>query len=44
MSFAECTSSIFSALSTVTVTPARNPILEGVCATALGETVSSVSS
>ena len=43
MSFAECTSSIFSALSTVTWMPARNPIFDGDCATALGETVNTVS-
>ncbi len=43
MSFAECTSSILSALSTVTWVPVLNPILDGACAAALGETVNSVS-
>ncbi len=44
MSFADFTSSILSALSTVMVVPTGNPILTGDCASALGETVSSLSS
>ncbi len=38
MSFADFTSSILSALSTVNVVPVGKPILTGSCATALGET------
>src|SRR5919205_685882 len=43
MSLADFTISILSALSTVTVVPALKPILDGACATAFGDTVSSVS-
>ena len=43
MSFADFTISIFSALSTVTWVPAGKPIFDGACATALRETVNSVS-
>ena len=43
MSLAECTSSIFSALSTVTCVPGGKPILLGACAAALCETVNNVS-
>ena len=39
MSLAECTISIFSALSTVTCVPGGKPILVGACAAALRETV-----
>jgi hypothetical protein len=43
MSFADFTIIIFKALSTVTVVPVLNPIFEGDCATALGDTGSRVS-
>ena len=43
MSFAECTISILSALSTVTCVPGGKPILVGDCAEALRETVNNVS-
>src|SRR5258705_3013916 len=42
ISFGECTSSIFNALSTVTSVPALNPILNGFCATAVGDTVNTL--
>ena len=44
MSFADFTSIIFSALSTVTCVPDRKPIFEGDCEAAIGDTVNSVSS
>ena len=44
MSLADFTIRIFSALSTVTVVPARKPILVGACEAARGDTVNSVSS
>ena len=44
MSLADFTSIIFSALSTVTWVPGRNPIFEGDCEAATGDTVNSVSS
>ena len=43
MSFADFTIIILSALSTVTWMPAGKPIFDGACATAFGDTVSSVS-
>ncbi len=44
MSFADLTIIIFSALSTVTCVPERNPIFDGACAAAAGDTVRTVSS
>src|SRR3954451_4878986 len=44
MSLADFTSIILSALSTVTCVPGRNPIFDGDCEAATGETVSVVSS
>src|ERR1700745_2052594 len=44
MSFADFTSIILSALSTVTCVPGLKPIFEGDCADASGDTVNSVSS
>ena len=44
MSLADFTSIIFSALSTVTCVPGRNPIFDGDCEAAIGDTVNSVSS
>ena len=44
MSFADLTIIIFSALSTVSCVPGRNPIFEGDWEAAVGDTVSSVSS
>ena len=44
MSFADFTIIIFSALSTVSCVPGRNPIFDGDCEAAVGDTVISVSS
>ena len=44
MSLAECTISIFSALSTVTCVPGGKPILVGDCAAAVCDTVNKLSS
>ncbi|MFK4619833.1 hypothetical protein ABIF50_003110 [Bradyrhizobium diazoefficiens] len=44
MSFADLTIIIFRALSTVSCVPGRNPIFDGDCEAAVGDTVSSVSS
>ena len=44
MSLADFTIIIFSALSTVSCTPGRKPIFEGLCDAAVGDTVSKVSS
>ena len=44
MSFDERTSSILSALSTVTSVPTGKPILTGCCAAAFAETFTAVSS
>ncbi len=44
MSLADLTMMVLIALSTVIWEPALKPILVGACATALGETVSRVSS
>ena len=44
MSFADLTIIIFSALSTVSCVPGRNPIFDGDCEAAVGDTVTSVSS